>query len=93
VAALAAAVSAPAPPARVAADRAPSVRTVIPVASNPTTTVPSRSVRSTRAPAAVSRSIVALAGCPYGLSAPAEATATFGRTAATNASVVAVRLP
>ncbi len=37
--------------------------------------------------------MVARAGWPYGLPAPAEATATRGRTAATNASVVAVRLP
>jgi hypothetical protein len=76
-----------------AAVRAPSVRTVICAASNPTTIVPSRSVRSTRAPAVASRSIVALAGWPYGLSAPADATATLGRTASMNASVVAVRLP
>ena len=62
----------------VALGRAPSVRTVIPAASKPTTTVPSRSVRRTRAPDAASRSSVALAGCPYGLPAPAEATATCG---------------
>jgi hypothetical protein len=75
------------------ASRAPSVRTVIPSASKAATTVPSRSVRSTRAPAAASRSIVARAGWPYGFPAPAEATATDGRTASTNAWVVAVRLP
>ena len=73
--------------------RGPSTRTVIPAASNPTTTVPSWSVRSTRALAAVSRSIVALVGCPYELPDPAEATASRGRTASTNACVVAVRLP
>ena len=73
--------------------RPPSVRTVIAAASNPTTTDPSRSVRRTRAPAAASRSSVALAGCPYGFPAPADATATAGRTASTNAWVVAVRLP
>ena len=73
--------------------RAPSVRTVIPVPSKPTTTVPSRSVRSTRAPVWANRSIVAAAGWPYGFPAPADATATFGRTASMNACVVAVRLP
>jgi len=73
--------------------RGPSTRTVNPAASNPTTTVPSWSVRSTRALAAVSRSIVALVGCPYELPDPAEATASRGRTASTNACVVAVRLP
>jgi hypothetical protein len=67
-----------------ATDRPPSARTVIPDGSKPTTIVPSRSVRSTRAPAAASRSSVAFAGWPYGLPAPAEATATRGRTASTN---------
>lgn len=76
-----------------AATRGPSVRTVIPDPSKPTTTVPSRSVRSIRAPTATSRSIVAFDGCPYGFPAPADATATLGRTASTNACVVAVRLP
>jgi hypothetical protein len=33
------------------------------------------------------------AGCPYGLSAPAEAIATDGWAAATKADVVAVLLP
>jgi hypothetical protein len=74
-------------------ERAPSVRTVMPPASKPTTTEPSRSVRSTRAPDAERRSSVAFAGCPYGFPAPADATATAGRTASTNAWVVAVRLP
>jgi hypothetical protein len=72
---------------------APSARTVIWSASKPTVTVPSRSVRKTRAPAAASRSSVALAGWPYGLPAPAEATATFGRVASMKGSVVAVLLP
>jgi hypothetical protein len=76
-----------------ATGRAPSARTVIPVASNPTTTVPSRSVRRTRAPEAARRSRVAFAGWPYGLPVPADATATVGRVASTNACVVAVRLP
>lgn len=76
-----------------AAGRPPSACTVIPLASNPTTTDPSRSVRKTRAPEAASRSSVAFAGCPYGLPAPAEATATVGRVASTNACVVAVLLP
>jgi hypothetical protein len=67
--------------------------TVIAVASNETVTVPSWSVRNTWAPAARSRSSVERAGWPYGLPAPAEATATDGRTASTNGSVVAVRLP
>ena len=69
------------------------VRTDIPVASNAMLTVPSLSVRYTRAPADDSRSRVERAGWPYGLPAPAEATATRGRTVETNASVVAVRLP
>jgi hypothetical protein len=72
---------------------APSVRTVMSPSSKPTTTVPSRSVRRTRAPAAASRSKVALAGWPYGLPAPADATATFGRVASMKGSVVAVLLP
>ena len=76
-----------------AAGRPPSARTVIASRSKPTTTVPSRSVRRTRAPAAASRSSVAFAGWPYGLPAPAEATATRGRTASTNGWVVAVLLP
>jgi hypothetical protein len=75
------------------AARPPSARTVMPEDSNPITTVPSRSVRRTRAPAAASLSRVAFAGWPYGLPAPAEATATRGRTASTNGWVVAVLLP
>lgn len=75
------------------AARAPSVRTRSRAASKVTTTVPSRSVRRTRAPAAARRSMVARVGWPYGLSAPADATATFGRTRSTKAWVVAVRLP
>ena len=67
--------------------------TAIPAGSNEIVTVPSRSVRKTRAPIAASRSMVERAGCPYGLPAPADATATFGRTACRNDSVVAVRLP
>jgi hypothetical protein len=67
--------------------------TVIPVRANEIVTVPSRSVRYTRDPTAANRSIVDRAGCPYRLPAPADATATFGRTAFTNDSVVAVRLP
>jgi hypothetical protein len=78
---------------RTAVGRPPSARTVIPDGSNPITTVPSLSVRSTRAPAAASRSSVAFAGWPYGFPAPAEATATLGRTASTNGWVVAVLLP
>jgi hypothetical protein len=62
-------------------------------ASKLATTVPSSSVRRTRAPEAVSRSMVDLAGCPYGLPAPADATATFGRVASMKAWVVAVLLP
>ncbi len=78
---------------RAGTGRPPSAWTVIPAASKVATTVPSRSVRKTRAPAAASRSSVARAGCPYGFPVPAEATATFGRTASTNACVVAVLLP
>lgn len=73
--------------------RAPSVRTVRPFGPKPTTTVPSRSVRSTWAPTPASRSRVRRVGCPYGLPAPADATATLGLMASTNAWVVAVRLP
>jgi hypothetical protein len=76
-----------------ATGRPPSACTVIPLASNPTTTEPSRSVRKTRAPDAASRSRVDFAGWPYGLPAPAEATATVGLVASTNACVVAVLLP
>jgi hypothetical protein len=76
-----------------AAGRPPSAWTVIPLASKPTTTDPSRSVRKTRAPEAASRSRVDFAGWPYGLPAPAEAIATVGRVASTNACVVAVLLP
>jgi hypothetical protein len=75
------------------ATRPPSAWTVIPSAPNVATTVPSRSVRRTRAPAAARRASVAAAGWPYGLPAPADATATVGWTVSTNASVVAVRLP
>lgn len=77
----------------IAAVRAPSVRTRSRSGSKVTTTVPSRSVRRTRAPAAVRRSRVTRVGWPYGLPAPADATATFGRTRSTKAWVVAVRLP
>jgi len=70
-----------------------SDETVIASDANEIVTVPSRSVRKTRAPIAANRSIVERAGCPYGLPAPADATATFGRTACRNGSVVAVLLP
>jgi hypothetical protein len=76
-----------------AADRRGSRRTTGPPGPNVTDTLPSTSVRKTRAPAAARRSIVERVGWPYGLSAPAEAIATRGRTAARNASVVAVRDP
>ena len=70
-----------------------SDRTVMAPPSKARVTVPSRSVRKTWAPIARSRSSVERAGWPYGLPAPAEATAMAGRTASTNGSVVAVRLP
>ena len=80
--------------AGVAADgRPPAAWTVIPFPSKPTTTDPSTSVRKTRAPEAASRSRVDFAGWPYGLPAPADATATVGLVASTNAWVVAVLLP
>jgi len=75
------------------AARRGDVSTAMPSPRNETVTDPSRSVRYTRAPTAASRSSVGRAGCPYGLSAPAEAIAIRGATAATKASVVAVRLP
>jgi len=70
-----------------------SVWIVVPDASNAIVTDPSRSVRRTRAPAAARRSSVDFAGCPYGLPAPADATAMRGRTASTKACVVAVLEP
>jgi hypothetical protein len=76
-----------------AASRLGSVRTVGPPGSKATVTVPSRSVRNTVAPASANRWSVERAGCPYGLSAPAEAIAMRGRTASTKAWVVAVLLP
>ena len=75
------------------ARRGPVVRTVRPDSASSTVTEPSWSVRSVRAPAARSRASVAGAGWPYVLPAPADATATRGRTASTKACVVAVRLP
>ena len=56
---------------------------------------PTRPGRSggSRAPPPAAAPSVARAGWPYVLPAPAEATATRGRTASTNAWVVAVRLP
>jgi hypothetical protein len=78
---------------RAAVRRGPLVRTVRPVSASSIVTDPSSSVRSVRAPAARSRASVAGAGWPYVLPAPADATATRGRTASTNACVVAVRLP
>jgi hypothetical protein len=83
-----------APPGSRAATRlAPVVETRSPSSSSSTVTEPSWSVRYTRAPLARRRARVDGAGCPYVLPAPADAIATFGLTASTNAWVVAVRLP
>jgi len=82
-----------APPVRRGVTRGPLVRTRIAPPSNATSTVPSVSVRYVRRASSASRSIVAGAGWPYGLPAPAETTATFGWTACRNARVVAVREP
>ena len=73
--------------------RPPLDLTEIPVASNLTVTLPSRSVRNTRAPRASTRANVAGDGWPYGLPAPADATATVASAASRKASVEAVRLP
>ena len=76
-----------------AVERAPASWTDRPSSRSSTSTEPSWSVRYTLAPLARSRSSVDLAGCPYGLPAPADAIATFGRTASTNGWVDAVALP
>jgi hypothetical protein len=76
------------------ADRlGPEDRTSIRAVSRVISTVPSSSVRKTLAPCSRSRAIVPGAGWPYGFPAPADATATLGRTASRNASVDDVRLP
>ena len=63
-----------------------------PLPGPPRPSRPGRSGRPARR-CARSRSRVDLAGCPYGLPAPADAIATRGRTASTNAWVDAVALP
>lgn len=73
--------------------RAPLVRTLSDGPSKATSTVPSVSVRYVSPATACSRSIVDGAGWPYGLPAPAETTATRGRTAARNGGVLDVREP
>lgn len=83
----------PVSPGRAARDRPPSARAPATLPSSVTTTVPSRSVRNTSALRSRSRSIVAGAGWPYGLPAPAETAAIRGRTASRNAPVDDVRLP
>lgn len=70
--------------------RGPDVFTRIDCPSSATSTVPSVSVRYVRPASSCSRSIVAGAGWPYGLPAPADATATLGRTRSRNARVLAV---
>jgi hypothetical protein len=80
-------------PALPALARAPLVRTRMDGPSKATSTVPSVSVRYVAPAAACSRSIVDGAGWPYGLPAPAETTATRGRTAARNGGVLDVREP
>lgn len=73
--------------------RPPLARTRIAAPSKVTSTVPSRSVRYVR-PANSRRCwIVAGAGWPYGLPSPAETTATRGRTASRNGTVLAVPEP
>jgi hypothetical protein len=81
------------PAAAVDARCGPVAETASPDGSSSTETVPSSSVRRTRAPESRSLASVDGAGWPYVLPAPADATATRGRTASTNAWVVAVRLP
>ena len=76
-----------------AARLGPDSLTARPSARRSTSTEPSWSVRRTRAPLARNRSSVDRAGWPYGLPAPAEAIATRGWTASTNAWVDAVALP
>ena len=76
-----------------AARLGPDSLTTRPSARRSTSTEPSWSVRRTRAPLARNRSSVDRAGWPYGLPAPAEAIATRGWTASTNAWVDAVALP
>ena len=79
--------------ASAATRRGPVVRTLTDGPSNETSTVPSVSVRYVARAIAWSRSIVAGAGCPYGLPLPDETTATRGRTASRNAGVLEVREP
>ena len=61
--------------------------------SSVASTLPLRSVRYKVAPRASIRASVSGAGWPYGLTAPTETIATFGRTASRKASVDEVRLP
>ena len=84
---------APGLPATTARPRPPSACALAKAPSRVTTTVPSVSVRNTSALCARRRSIVAGAGWPYGLPAPAETAAMLGRTASRNAPVDDVRLP
>jgi hypothetical protein len=79
--------------ATAATRRAPEACTAILSVVRSTSTEPSVSVRRTCATRALSRAIVAGAGCPYGLPAPADTTATDGATASRNAGVDEVRLP
>lgn len=61
--------------------------------SEMTVIVPYLSVRYTFAPTAESLSIVSCAGCPYGLPAPTEMTATSGFTASRNFALELFLLP
>ena len=79
--------------AAAATRRGPAVRTLMDGPSNETSTVPSVSVRYVARAIAWSRSMVAGAGCPYGLPSPDETTAKRGRTASRNAGVLDVREP
>lgn len=71
----------------------PLVATRTPWPVNVTSTDPSPSVRYVARATASSRASVSGVGWPYGLPAPAETTATRGRTADRNASVEAVLEP
>ena len=64
-----------------------------PAGSKPTTTVPSRSVRSTRAPGGGEPIERGLRRVPVRVAGPGRRDGDPGRTASTNACVVAVRLP
>jgi hypothetical protein len=73
--------------------RGPPVETRSELPAKATSTAPSVSVRKVRPATPARRSRVAGAGWPYELPAPADTTATFGRAASRNGSVLAVLEP